>query len=250
MANATSESLHLLAIDLGSAPSSLRAVLELGRDNVEHWLKRAEAAGAPLAIVCGPDSVDLYSSEAGRRAAFKPLLESLWSLGRNLDGFERVRTREACGHAVVRHMLRQAAGLESTEHGLSYSGCIAEACARAVEHGTLSHALRELFQLASSTADRSQAETELSAPYSTRASRQIEALSAERIMEEELMAFQIAAVNDEAARSSVPAPRASMPASADPASALPHYTANEPGSCVRLRVAPFSLAPVSARRSG
>jgi hypothetical protein len=250
MANATSESLHLLSIDLGSAPSSLRAVLELGRDDVEHWLKRARAAGAPLAIVCGPDSVDLYSSEAGRRTAFKPLLESLWALGRNLEGFERIRTREATGHAVVRHMLRQAAGLESTEHGLSYSGSIAEACTRAARRGTLSQALLDLFQLASSTADRSEAETELSAPYSTRASRQIEALSAERIMEEELTAFRIAAVNDEAARSSVPAPRTSVPAPSELAGNLPPYTTNEPGSCVRMRVAPFSLVPVSARRSG
>jgi hypothetical protein len=249
MANASSESLHLLSIDLGSAPSSLRAVLELGRDDVEHWLERARAAGAPLAIVCGPDSVDLYSSEAGRRTAFKPLLESLWALGRNLEGFERIRTREANGHAVVRHMLRQAAGLESTEHGLSYSGSIAEACTRAQLRGTLSQALRDLFQLASSTADRSEAETELSAPYSTRASRQIEALSAERIMEEELTAFRVAAVNDEAARSSVPAPRHSLPAPAE-LSGLPPYTSNEPGSCVRMRVAPFSMAPVSARRSG
>ena len=240
MANSTSESLYLLSIELASAPSSLRAVLELGRDDVEHWLKRAKAAGAPLAIVCGPDSVDLYSSEAGRRAAFKPLLESLWALGRNLDGFERIRTREACGHAVVRHMLRQAAGLESTEHGLSYVGSIAEACTRAARHRTLSQALLDLFQLASSTADRSRAETELGAPYSTRASRQIEAMSAERIMEEEVTAFRVAAANDQAARSSVPAPRES----------LPPYSAHEPSSCVRMRVAPFSMVPVSKRHSG
>jgi hypothetical protein len=232
----------------------LRAVLELGRDDVSHWLQRAKAAGAPLAIVCGPDCVDLYSSEAGRRAAFKPLLESLWSLGRNLEGFEHIRTREAYGHAVVRHLLRQAAGLDSTEHGLSYSGCIAQACAQAVGFGTLSAALRELFQLASSTADRSEAETELSAPYSTRASRQIEALSAERIVEEELTAFQVAAANDESARSSstMPAARNSVPAAADRASILPKYGSDEPGSCVRLRVAPFSLVPVttSTRKSG
>jgi glutamyl-tRNA reductase len=145
-------------------------------------------------------------------------------------------------------MLRQAAGLESTEHGLSYVGSIAEACARAAHRGTLSPALRDLFQLASSTADRSEAETELSAPYSTRASRQIEALSAERIMEEELTAFRVAA-NDEAARSSVPAPRTSQPAPAE-RSSLPPYSSSELGSCMRLRIAPFSLAPVSARRSG
>lgn len=241
MASVTADSLHLLSIDLGSAPSSLRAVLELGRDDVAHWLKRAQAAGAPLAIVCGPDCVDLYSSEAGRRAAFKPFLESLWSLARNLEGFDRIKTREAYGHSVVRHMLRQAAGLESTEHGLSYSGCIAEACSQSSLHGTLSPALIDLFQLASSTADRSESETELSAPYSTRASRQIEALSAERIMEEELMAFQVAAANDQATRSSVPAPGSTTYSA---------YTANEPGSCVRLRVSPFSLAPVSTRVSG
>ncbi len=239
MANAGS-SLHLLSIDLHSAPNSMRAVLELGPTDVEHWLERARAAGAPLAIVCGPDSVDLYSSEAGRRAAFKPLLESLWSLGRNLTGFERIRTREAAGYAAVRHMLRQAAGLESTEHGLSYVNAISAACAQASAFGTLSNELTELFGLARSTADRSESETELSAPHSTPASRQIEALSAERILEEQLVSFQLAAANDQPARSSAPPPRAS----------LPPYTAEEPGSCVRLRVAPFSLLPLSERKSG
>jgi Glutamyl-tRNAGlu reductase, N-terminal domain len=243
------ETLHLLSIDLGSAPSSLRAVLELGRDDVEHWLTRAQAMGAPLVIVCGPDSVDLYSSDGGRRAAFKPLLESLWSLGRNLEGFERVRTMEASGHAAVRHLLRQAAGLASTEHGLSYTACISQACTRAERHGTLSEALSYVFHVATSTADRSEAETELAAPYSTRASRQIEALSAERIMEEELLAFKVAAANDQAARSSVPAPRRSLIAPAARSDTLPPYSASEPSSCVRLRIAPFSLTPASVRRS-
>jgi Glutamyl-tRNAGlu reductase, N-terminal domain len=248
MASDTGNSLHLLSIDLGSAPNSLRAVLELGPGDVEHWLKRAKAAGAPLAIVCGPETVDLYSTEAGRRTAFKPLLESLWSLGRNLEGFEQIRTRVAYGHAVVRHMLRQAAGLESTEHGLSYAACIGRARAQAADFGTLGDALRQLFELASSTADRSENETQLSAPHSTRASRQIEALTAERIMEEEIIAFRVAAANDEAARSSVPAPRNSVVAPTALASVLP-FSANEPGSCMRMRVAPFSLAPVSTRKS-
>lgn len=238
MATAAITSLHLLSIDLGSAPSSLRAVLELGPSDSEHWLERARAAGAPLAIVSGLDRVDLYTSEAGRRAAFKPLLESLWSLGRNLEGFERVRTCEASGHAVARHLLRQAAGLDSAEHGVSRARCIFDGAELAERHGTMSDELAELFELARATAERSQAETSLSAPYSTRASRQVEVLGAERIMEEELMAFRVAASNDRA-RSSVPAPRSS----------LPPYSSDEHGSCVRLRIAPFSLVPVAARKS-
>lgn len=246
MASASNESLHLLSIDLGSAPSGLRAALEFCREDVEHWLKRAAAAGAALAIVCGPESVDLYSTEADRRAAFKPLLESLWSLGRNLEGVDRVRTTEASGHAVVRHLLRQAAGLESTEHGLSYAGCISAACERAAQHGTLSEALRELFRLAHTTAGRSHSETELSAPHSTRASRQVEALSAERIMEEELTAFRIAAANDERASVAPSVPKEERRHS----SLLPVYSATEPASSVRIRISPFSLMPVSQRRSG
>jgi glutamyl-tRNA reductase len=241
---ASMDSLHLLSIDLGSAPSSLRAVLELNSEDVEHWLKRAQSAGAPLAIVSSPTSVDFYSTAAGRRAAFKPLLESLWALGRNLEGFERVRTIESTGHAAVRHLLRQAAGLESTEHGVSYAQCITDACQRAEQQGTLSDALRELFQVASTTADRSQAETELAAPHSTRASRQVEALEAERILEEELVALQVAAANDVRASSASNAPARRNSAS------MPPYGADEPGSSTRLRVAPFSLAPVSLRRSG
>jgi hypothetical protein len=239
------DTLHLLSIDLGSAPSSLRSVLELGPTDVEHWLKRAKLAGAPLAIVCGPDCVDLYSSDAGRRAAFKPLLESLWALGRNVEGFERIRTREASGHAAVRHLLRQAAGLESTEHGVSYGGCIAQAEAQAMRFQTMSRSLAELFQLAGSTADRSETETELASVSSTRASRQIEALSAERIVEEELVAFRAAVANDDVARSTLPAPASMSPPS------LSRYSADEPGSAIRLRVSPFqSLVTVSSRRSG
>jgi len=247
MANLDTDSLHLLSIDLGSAPSSLRAMLELGREDVAHWLKRARAAGVPLAIVSSPSSVDLYSTEAGRRTAFKPLLESLWSLGHGLEGFERVRTIEGTGHAVVRHLLRQAAGLESTENGISYAECIEDACDSATEHGTLSEALSALFQLASATADRSQVETELAAPHSTRASRQVEALSAERILEEELTAFRMAAAND--VRSGAALSESKPPVAAGrPSGLLPAYSPNEPGSSVRLRVAPFSLAPASERK--
>lgn len=245
MASFCTDSLYLLSIQLGSAPSSLRAMLALGREDVEHWLTRAAAVSVPLVIVCGPDSVDLYSSQEGRHAAFKPLLESLWSLGRNLEGFERVRAVEASGHAVVRHLLSQAAGLASTEHGVSYASSITQACARAARFGTLSEALRCVFDVATSTADRSEAETELSAPHSTRASRQVEALGAERIVEEELLAFKLAAANDQRRSSTPAAPSSTTPA--ERTSLLPAYSANEPGSSVRLRVAPFSFSSPPAR---
>jgi hypothetical protein len=230
--------LHLLSIDVHSASNSLRAVLDLGAGDVEHWLERAGVAGAPLAIVCGPDSVDLYSSEAGRRAAFRPLLESLWSQGRNLSGFEHVRTRVAEGPAAVRHLLRQAAGLASTEHGVSYAKAIHAACQQARRFSTLSEDLALVFGLALRTAERSERETELSAPNSNRALRQVEALGAERIVEEQLVAFQLTAENESPSR----APR--------PRSSLPPYSSEEPGSCVRLRIAPFSLAPLSERKIG
>lgn len=246
MASGT-DTLHLLSIDLGSAPSSLRAALQLSGEDVEHWLGRAVAAGVTLAIVCGPDSVDLYSTETGRRDAFKPLLQSLWAVGRHLEGFDRVRTTEASGHAVVTHLMRQAAGLNSAEHGVSYTGAIDQGYSLAALNGTLCPDLQELFELASITAHRSQAETELSAPHSTRASRQVEVLGAERIMEEELMAFRVAAANDEGARSASLAPPGSVPARS--ASVAPAYTPREPGSAMRLRVAPGALS-ASQRRLG
>jgi len=160
------DALHLLSIDLASAPSSLRAALQLHGDDVEHWLGRAVAAGVTLAIVCGPDSVDLYSTEAGRHDAFKPLLQSLWSLGRNLEGFERVRTTEASGHAVVTHLMGQAASGKSA-HGSSSASAdaIDQGYSLAALNGTLCPELQELFELASMTAHRGQAEIE-SAPDS------------------------------------------------------------------------------------
>jgi Glutamyl-tRNAGlu reductase, N-terminal domain len=242
MSAADVASLHLLSIDLGSAPSGLRQVLELDPGDVPNLLEHAKRAAVPLAIVCGPGTVDLYSSHDDRRTAFKPLLERLWSLGRHLDGFERVRTTEASGHSVVRHLLRQAAGLESTEHGVSFVGAITRACVQAASHSTLSAALSDLFEVATATAHRARSETELQAPHSTRASRQVEALSAERILEEELTAFRAAAANDEATRRSTPPLRKTQPLSTFPVS--------EPESAMRLRVAPFSLAPVTVRRLG
>jgi hypothetical protein len=238
MASSSTDSLHLLSIVLGSA--------ELDSKDVEHWLQRAAAAGVPLAIVSSPTSVDLYSTEAGRRVAFKPLLESLWALGRNLEGFDRVRTVEGTGHAAVRHLLRQAAGLESTDSGVSYAQCISEACERADNQGTLNDMLRELFQVAGTTAGRSQAETEIAAPHSTRASRQVEALEAERILEEELVAFRIAAENDVRAN----AGPSVVPAARRPSGLVPAYSPDELGSSVRLRVAPIGLPPVPVRHSG
>jgi hypothetical protein len=83
-------------------------------------------------------------------------------------------------------------------------------------------------------------------------------------MEEELTAFRVGTANDAKARSTVPAPRATVPAeratvpaprpsaalpSAESAS-LPPYTSTEPSSCMRLRVAPFSLMPAAPRRFG
>lgn len=243
MAHVDAQSLHLLSIDLGSASSSLRAVLELGAEDVDHWLSRAQAAGVPLVIVASPTSVDLYSSEAGRRVAFKPLLESLWSLARNLGGFDRVRTIEGTGHAAVRHLLRQAAGLDSAESGLSYRECIAAACERAEHHGTLTDLLRELFQTASTTAARIHAETELSAPHSTRASRQVEMLGAERIVEEELTALRVTSSHE--IRASV----APAEASSRQSSLYPPYGADEPISSVRIRISPAGLGLLQ-RRSG
>ncbi len=220
-------------------------MLELRAEDVGHWLMRARAAGAPLAVVCTATSIDLYSTEAGRRAAFTPLLASLWSLGRNFSDFANVRTTEATGSEVVRHLLRQAAGLDAGEDGTSYAACIDAACVEARAAGTLSDALENVFQLASATRHRSLAETELGAPTSTRASRQLEALSAERIVEEELTAFRVATVSAEAPRAPVPAPlRRSS------AALLPAYRPDEPGSATRIRV---SIAPVEAasdRRSG
>jgi glutamyl-tRNA reductase len=233
-------SLHLLSIDLQTAPSRLRAALELKPRDVEHWLEGARKLGVPLAIVCGPDRIDLYSSDEGRHAAFKPLLSRWWLLGGDQPGFRQIRTRSASGPAVVRHLLRQAAGLESTEHGLSYAGAIRAACTQAQRFATLSDDLFELLHLALSTAERSESETELGAPSSTPASRELDALTAERILEEQLVAFQLSAANDVPLRSSLP-PRSSS---------LPPYSTDERGSCVRLRISPFSLLPLSERKSG
>jgi hypothetical protein len=239
------ETLHLLSIDLGSAPSGLRSTLEQGLRDLRPWLVRAGMQGVPLAIVRSPGALDFYSTESGRHAAFRPVLAKVLGLTGGVANAALVQTTQASGSEVLRHLLRQAAGLDATEHGESHAACIVQAEMEAFDAGTLCPTLESLFRLANNTRRRSLSETELEAPTSTRASRQLEALSAERIVEEELMAFKAAAAIDEPARTSVAAPRV-------PAPSLFPFSSSEPGSFVRLKVAisPLGDVSVSDRKHG
>lgn len=270
---ARNDSLHLLSIDSTTAGADARRALDLSSDALIECSVQAARDGAPLAIVSSAASLDLYSTAADHRAAFRPLLQKLWSIGLPCSAsFRSVRARELRGLDAARHLLRQAAGLPGCEPGDQALPAIDAAYLRARSAGTLSPELEGLFRLALGTAARSLTETELSAPTSTRASRELEALGAERIVEEELVAFRMTSV----ANDTTPAapqhpdtlvPRPSLTSSMPPQSfrlgvraslvapksgvisILPSYSASEPGSSVRLRVAPDATG-LTKRRAG
>jgi hypothetical protein len=239
------DSLHLLSVDLQSAPSSLRVLFESCTEQLEHWLGRAAASGAPLVIVHHPDSLDLYSTRAGRKTAYTPLLASAWTVARSLPELSRGQARELRGAAVVRYLLRQAAGLDPFELDGLRRERIAAARRKAAKAGSSCEILDQLFGAAIRTAERAASETELASPSSTRALRELSALEAERIVEEEIASFSVPLTI--ATPASVPAPssaRRAFPLSAPP---LDGFGREEPASTSRLKLDFGDLASPPAR---
>lgn len=247
----TNETVHLLIIDLPRTPSAGREALAFPRDEQLAWLARAAQRGTSLVALLTDRSIELYSTESDRTQAFRPVLESLATRMKSVPVLGKARTVTKSGANAARHLLRRAGGLSSEVLGdQRFVTQLHAATALSTFSSALGPNLGSLFRAATNVGRRVRQETALGDPNATLALREVDQLSAERIVEEEVTAWQtqeaeitrvvtraeiysaIADANFEAAEASLPEVEQSGIRRVFAGQAL---FGDEPGSMVRSR---------------
>jgi hypothetical protein len=186
--------LHCLAIDLTRAPEAVRAVLEqrlAGSDELRDLLCDAGRAALPLLLLSSQTSLTLVSTRQHHVRAFRPVLAVIREALLGVAGWRTVPVRIASGSDVGRELsrvalaeLRRARQVRHFTRHLRAATQLSSAC------GASSSELRALTRMAEQTASRLWDETRLGRPGSSAAELELETMNAERIVEEELVAWQ------------------------------------------------------------
>jgi glutamyl-tRNA reductase len=219
--------LRMLAIDLRDAEPEVRTALCLNHAELEALMRDTCFTGKQLdlAIVSQPDRFEIYSTEATHRAAFRAVLFELVVRAGGRGNVRALPTTEMTGAMVARHLLRRAAGIEGRPvFEMLRELNVSSASSRAVR--MFGPELASLFARALEAGWRAYTETAFGDPTSTDAHRDVDALEAERIVEEELVAWKA----ERTVVTSVPPPRLDVS----------YYSSAEPGSAIRLK-APAGL---------
>jgi hypothetical protein len=183
------ETVYLLTIELPASDRENR--LCFSRREQAAWCAEAGARGASLVVLLSDDRIELYSTERDRTSAFRPVLKALAAAARKHPELRRARTVSKSGTLAALHLLRHAAGLEG--EALGDPRFVAElhmATATAGASLALGPSLGSLFRASANAHRRIRQETALGDPAADPTLRELERLSAERIVEEELLAWQ------------------------------------------------------------
>jgi hypothetical protein len=219
------DSLHCLTVDFAHAPANLRAAFDIPADEIRDLLCLAGRDGRPLMVLCTPSALTLMSTSGHHLRAFRPVLANVHERIMSLEGWRTLPVRIARGSDGARQLLRQAIPhghfepeIRSFVRTLRHSAELSGTC------GAFSTELGALVRMTEHTAGRVWDETRLGRPGSSEAEAELESLAAERIFEEELVAWQ----------SSYPELRSSRrpPAYSD----ISQFTGQESESVVRIRV--------------
>src|SRR5882724_2282878 len=216
--------LHSLTVDFENAPASLRKSFDFAREEQTDLLCLAGRDGMPLLLLATKAALHLVSTTQHHVRAFRPVLARIHERVRAAEGFRDVPVRTASGSDSARYLLRQAIPATRFEpeirafvRQLRAAAELSQAC------GALSSELSALIRMTEHAAERVWEETRLGRPGSSEAELELESLVAERIVEEELVAWQ----------SSYPALRSSRRPISSP-DILP-FDGEERHSMVRLR---------------
>jgi hypothetical protein len=223
-----SDCLHLLTIDLERAAETVREAFEFSSDERRELLLEAGGTGIPLLVLVTKRSFHLVSTYGNHVRAFRPALTRMRDRTHTAEAARALPVRIAQGRGAARQFLQHATPLSRDRAAArEFVTELREAADLALSCGAFSQELAALCQMAEHTAERIEAETRLRTPSTSHAELEVETLAAERIIEEELLAWQ----------SSYPALRASLP----PVSMteLDLFPADEPNS--RLRLSHLSL---------
>ena len=185
--------LHCLTIDLSHAPEPVRAVFaqQAGTsDELRDLLCEAGRAGAPLLVLGSQHSLTLVSTSQGHVRAFRPVLAMIREGLLGITGWRSLPVRLASGSDAGRQLLKQATPgartvpeMQAFVRHLRTAAELSEAC------GAFSSELRALVRMTEHAAERVWEETDL-ARASGVAEIELETMVAERIVEEELVAWQ------------------------------------------------------------
>jgi hypothetical protein len=216
--------LHSLTVDFENAPASLRAAFELSPDELSDLLCLAGRDGLPLVLLCTKASLHMVSTSHNHLRTFRPVLSRIHERARSVEGWRALPVRTASGSDSARYLLRQAVPATRFEpevrafvRALRAAAELSRAC------GAFTTELAALIRMTEHAAERVWEETRLGRPGSSEAELELETLVAERIVEEELVAWQ----------SSYPALRSSRRPISSPD--LLSFDGEERHSRVRLR---------------
>ena len=218
------DSLHSLTVDFARAPAPVRAAFEFSTDELSVFLCQAGNQGVPLLLVHTSRALHLVSTSHDHVRAFRPVLAGIHQRVQNLDGWRSLPVRGAGGSDAARCLLQQAipvAGFDPLVQ--EFVRELRAAAAASSSWGAFSPALVCLVRMAEHAVARVWDETGLGRAGSSEAALDLETLVAERILEEELVAWQ----------SSYPAARSSRRPGSSP-SILP-FEAEERHSMIVLR---------------
>ena len=186
--------LYCLTIDFARAPEPVRAVFlqqSDASDQLRDLLCEAGRASLPLMVLSSHSSLSLVSTSQNHVRAFRPVLAVIREGLLGMTGWRTLRVRIASGSDAGRQLLKQGMPESRNEpqiddfvRNLRAAAELSDAC------GALTGELSALVRMAEHAADRVWEETRLGRPGSSAAEIELETMVAERIVEEELVAWQ------------------------------------------------------------
>jgi hypothetical protein len=184
--------LHSLSIDFTHAPEPARAVFlqhSSASDELRDLLCEAGQASLPLLVMSISSSLTLVSTSRNHVRAFRPTLAVVRAGLLGVAGWRTLPVRLASGSDAGRQLLK----LGIPESGAlpiirDFAENLREAAELSSSCGALSSELSALVRMAVHVAMRVSAETRLGCPGGSEVG--LECLAAERIVEEELVAWQ------------------------------------------------------------
>jgi hypothetical protein len=217
--------LHLLTIDFEHTTGAVRDAFAFSTAERQELLRSAGTSDVPLVLVGTSRSFQMVSTSEKHVPAFRPAFGKVRERTRAIPGARTLPVRFTRGCEAARQFLRQATPLsQSAADAEQFLHTIREAARLSTACGAFSNELGALFEMIERTADRIGDETRLGHPGCLAAELELEGLAAERIVEEELLAWQ----------SSEPKLRASVaPLSRE----IDLFPTEERESVVRLRAA-------------
>ena len=218
--------LHLFTIDFEGANASILEAFAFSEDEQRSLLQRAGKSGIPLVLLASSRSFHLISTSQHHVQAFRPALTLVHERTRGVEGARTAPVRVTRGSNAARQFLRYGASFSQVSAAHEFLSDMRAAANLSTRCGAFSAELAALLRMTEHTAERIEGETRLGRPGSFEAELELEALAAERIVEEELLAWQ----------SSYPALRASV---CPPLSErdIDLFSTEEPQSVVRMRSA-------------